>query len=340
MVGHWPRQVRLPCRQTLVKLVTFQASMVKQCCEFSPRFAQSYSISTYTISRSTMSISTPAQIPSASKDKSAGGTPANFSVAQMNPTGGIPTRGLAGSNDAKPVSSTGGQIAKSLSITEGSTEERLIKDRTNTDSQAGPSESTHQQHQTRPGGAEGVGSQGKIVFLSTNYFQLTVQPGRKLYRYSVSVWPESKGGKLVQMISDALLLPEFNNLRPGMVSDFAAVLLSQQILPDDLLKVSVPYKKNTSTEDTTNTERSGDAEDPSDAETPSRYYVVFDFVRVVDFVNETNLGETSADQGNLAIVQDLDIVLGHHRKISSNVSMIGKRRAFQMENPKGDTIFL
>ena len=250
---------------------------------------------------------------------------------------GVPNRGLAGSNDAKPIYSTGGQPGKSLPVTEGSFEERSIKEPTPTGSQAGPSKVTHQQHQTRPGGAAGVGSQGNIVSLSTNYFRLTVEPGRKLHRYSVQVWPEAKGRKLAQMIDDALLLPEFKEVRPGIVSDFAAVLLSQQKLPDELLKVSVPYKKNTSTGESNEMRRSDDAEN---AEAPDRYYVTFDFVRTVDLANETNLQDSSPDQETLPIVQDLDIVLGHHRKCSSKVSMIGKRRAFPSTIQSGTSIVL
>lgn len=221
----------------------------------------------------------------------------------MTPVNAIPNRGLAGSNDSKPVYSTGGQSGKSLPVTEGSSEERSIKGPTHTASQAGPSNVTRQQHQTRPGGAAEVGSQGTRVFLSTNYFSLTVEPGRKLHRYSIEVCPEVKGRKLGQMINDALRLPEFDQFKPGMVSDFAAVLLSQQKLPNDLLKISV-------------------------GEAPNKYYVTLDLVKIVDLANETNLQENSPDLETLPIVQDLEIVLGHHRKCSQDVFVIGKRRAF------------
>lgn len=186
----------------------------------------------------------------------------------------------------------------------------------------------------------GVGSQGKIVSLATNYFRLNVEPGWKLHHYSIKVWPEAKGRKLAQMIKDALLLPDFAEVGPGIVSDFAAVLISQQELPDELLKVSVPYKKNTSTEESNDTSLSNDAKDTKDAEAPDRYYVKFDLVRIVDLTNEADLQETSPDQETLPIVQDLDIVLGHHRKFSSNISMIGKRRAFQKTIPVGGSSFL
>lgn len=258
----------------------------------------------------------------------------------MNPTSGVPNRGLAGSNDAKPVYSTGGQPGKSLPVTEVSFEEHSIKEPTHTGPKTGPSEFTHQQHQTRPGGAAGVGSRGDIVSLSTNHFRLTVKPARELHRYSVKVWPEAKGRKLAQMINDALLLRQFEQVRPGIVSDFAAVLLSQQKLPDELLEVSVPLKKNTSTGESNDTGRSADAKDTRDFEALNKYYVSFDPVRTVNLANETDLQETSPDQETLPIVQDLDIVLGHHRKCSSEVSMIGKRRAFPRRIPPGTSIFL
>lgn len=142
------------------------------------------------------------------------------------------------------------------------------------------------------------------------------------------------------MINDALLLRQFEQVRPGIVSEFAAVLLSQQKLPDELLKVSVPYKKNTSTGESNDTGRSADAKDTRDFEAPNKYYVSFDLVRTVNLANETDLQETSPDQETLPVVQDLDIVLGHHRKCSSEVSMIGKRRPFPRRIPPGTSIFL
>ena len=237
---------------------------------------------------------------------------------------------MAGSNVVKPVDSTGGLPGKALPIMQGPTEEKSIEDPDKTPSQAGPSNAVHQQHQDRPGGMHGAGTQGTPVFLSTNYFKVNLQPDLKFYRYSIKVSPEAKGRKLAQMIKDALALPEFDVLRPHMVSDFAAVLLSTQILADDLLKVSVLYKKNKESKPPDN------AKDPSDAEAPSRYYVIFDFTREVDITNTTAIQVSSADQDNLPIVQDLDIVLGHHRKCSPGISMIGKRRAFQIAEPKGE----
>lgn len=143
------------------------------------------------------------------------------------------------------------------------------------------------------------------------------------------------------MIKDALALPEFDDLRPGIVSDFAAVLISPHSLPDNLLKVSVPYQKERSGKDSEDAKPPSNARNPSDAEDPSDvedlanrngYYVKFDFKREVDDFSVRNIQESTADQGNLPLVQDLDIILGHHRKSSSDITMIGKRKAFQMQN--------
>ena len=218
-----------------------------------------------------------------------------------------------------------GQPWKNLPVAEVSTEEQAIKTPTNTISQAGPSRDVYQQQPKRPGGG---GTQGDAVFLSTNYFKLEVKKGLKLYRYSVKVSPEAKGRKLAQMIKDALDLPEFNAHRPGLVSDFAAVLLSPQRIEDDLLKVSVPYKKNIAVEDRSDSRSLEITKDSSAAEGPSRYYVTFDFIRVVDISNDPSTYGSSADQDDLPVVQHLDIVLGHHRKSAPDISMIGKRRAF------------
>ena len=223
-----------------------------------------------------------------------------------------------------------GQQWKNLPVSEGSTKEQAIKTRTSTLSQAGSSRDVVQQQPKRPGGG---GTQGDAVFLSTNYFRLKVEKGLKLYRYSVKVSPEAKGRKLAQMIKDALDLPEFDAHRPGLVSDFAAVLLSPQKLEDDLLKVSVPYEKNIAIEDRSDSISLEITKDSSAAERPSRYYVTFDLIRVVDISNDPSTYGSSADQGDLPVVQDLDIVLGHHRKSAPDISMIGKRRAFYMRSP-------
>ena len=221
-----------------------------------------------------------------------------------------------------------GQPRKDLSVAEGSTEEQAIKTSINTTSQAGPSAAVDQQQEKRPGGG---GTQGDAVFLSTNYFKLEIQKDLKLYRYSIKVSPEAKGMKLAQMIKDALALPEFDMYRPALFSDFAAVLLSPQQLEDNLLKVSVPYKKNVAVEDTKNPRSLDTTNDSSAAEGPSRYYVTFDFIRVAFISNDPSTYGSSADQGDLPVVQDLDIVLGHYRKLAPDISMIGKRRAFYME---------
>ena len=270
---------------------------------------------------------------------------AELAAAQIHPSDGVPNRSLAGSNDAKPSSSTGAQPRKTLPDTEGSKETQSINDPTNTISEENYPRTTHLPHQKRPGGTDAVGSQGKKVNLSTNYFGLSVKPDLELHRYSITVFPDAKGRKLAQMIKDALDLPEFDILRPGIVSDFAAFLLSPQLLPEDLLKVSVPYKKEIGAKDPNDAKppndakKVSDAEDPSDAEEPCdsrKYNVRFGFIRTVEHFNATNIQQSSADQGTLPIVQDLDIVLGHHRKSWPDITMIGKRKAFQLENPAAE----
>ena len=219
-----------------------------------------------------------------------------------------------------------------LPIRQGPKEGQSIKDPTNTAPEAGPSEEIQVKHQKRPGP---VASKGDEVTLATNYFGLSVKPGLELYRYSITVSPEAKGKKLSQMIKDALLLQIFDALRPGLVSDFAAFLLSRKPLPDDLSKVLVPYKKDTSTKDSNDskppagTKSTITAKDSNDPEHSSTYSVTFGYIRMVEIRNDTKI-QTTADQVNLPMVQDLDIVLGHYRKLSSDISMVGKRRAFRL----------
>ena len=157
------------------------------------------------------------------------------------------------------------------------------------------------------------------MFLSTNYHKLEVPEDFKLHRYSIKVSPEAKGRKLVQIIKDALSLPAFGTLRSGFFSDCAAFLLSCEVIPDHLLKVSVPYKKDTGVEGQSGT-----------TSLVATNFVVFDYIRTVD-VNNDPINQQTADQGSLPMVQDLDIVLGHYRKSSDEIAMIGRQKAFRLE---------
>ena len=194
-------------------------------------------------------------------------------------------------------------------------------------------------HQQRPGGMFGAGTQGRTVFLSSNYFILNRDPKIVFHRYSITISPEAKGKKLAQVIKDALALPQFHALRPGIVSDFLAFLLSTQSLPDSLLKVSVPYKIDHEGKDlndgkySTEARSSSNTKDASEVDNPfgSREYSVrFEFIPKV---GDTELQESSADQGDLPIVRDLDMILGHFRKSSPNIAIIGKRKVFQLNDP-------
>lgn len=327
-------------RQVLVKLVKLQVSLLKQPCEFDPCCTQSYPSSTQRLFRSTKPTKTPGPNASASNDRNTGESFAGLAAAQMDPTGGLPNRSLAGLNNTKPGSSTVAQLQKTLPGAEGSEKKQSISDPTNADSGAESPERTHPQLQPRPGG---TGTKGNPVTLSTNHFKLAIRPGLKLYRYSITVSPEAKGKKLTQMIKEALSLPEFDLLRPVIFSDFSAFLLSPQMLPGDLLKVSVPYKKGDGAKDPNDAKSSNDNEISSGAEDssdPRKYYVRFEFIRMVDFINATNAQDGSANQGNLPIAQDLDIVLGHYRKLSPDIAMIGKRKAFPLRVPNVEPIFL
>ena len=294
------------------------------------------------IFRSAKPIGTPSPNTSRVRDTIAGGTFVEIAAAQRSPTGRPANRELAKSNHAKSGLLADTRPARSLPETEASNEKQSISNATHRDSNAGPAEPTHLKHQARPDPvvSKAVGTK---VSLSTNHFKLTIKPGLVLHRYSIKVWPEAKGRKLSQMIKDALDLPEFDLLRPLIVSDFAACLLLPQSLPDHLLTVSVPYQKDSSAQNpddansSSNTKTSNDAEDPGDF---SRYQVKFDFIRGVDFHRALEVEERSADQGTLSIVQDLDIVLGHHRKSSPDITMIGKRKAFQLFNPRTDETHL
>ena len=70
-----------------------------------------------------------------------------------------------------------------------------------------------------------------------------------------------------------------------------------------------------------------------------KHTVTFDLVRTYDCSHLESSMANLADHENLAVVQDLDIVLGHHRKSSLDVAAVGKRKTFPpTDSAKGSNL--
>ena len=169
---------------------------------------------------------------------------------------------------------------------------------------------------TRPTGP-GVGVRGVREDLFANYFQLIIKPNLVLYRYSIAVSPELKATRLKQIIQNALLLQQFDALRPGIATDFSAFLVTNQRLSPSHEYVSVPMATGLS---------------PQELIEAKKYAVRFDFLDESSPSTVATQNHT-ADHESLPFVQDLDILLGHYRKFSNRVHSVGKRKAFSITPP-------
>lgn len=178
----------------------------------------------------------------------------------------------------------------------------------------GDREITHLARPTRPG----HGERGSRVQLFTNYFKLRAKPDLVLHRYSITVIPELKGKKLDKIINNVLDLPQFNALRLGIATDFSAFMVSCTLLSQDHQNFSVPMATGLSVDELRNAKK---------------YAVLISFVSTFVLSQFDGTKPYLADQESLPVVQDLDIVLGHHRKSSQDVAAVGKRKVFSMNPP-------
>lgn len=158
--------------------------------------------------------------------------------------------------------------------------------------------------------------------LVSNYFPLILQNGLKFWHYKIKVEPEVRGPKLTQIIKTALNHGDYQRLKTQIVTDFSAILLSMRKIPDEYRKVKVFYQTELETQASDNTKE---------------YWISLDSNGPVDL---SDIGidpdTTETDSSGLPVEQALDIILGHHRKMSDDVSVIHKRKAFSInQNTEG-----
>ena len=203
-----------------------------------------------------------------------------------------------------------------ISSTESFTEKHSTEGSTSTGEHAKQiAEKPRITHPARPG----YGTRGTPTSLFANYFKLSISKDLRLYCYSITV-PDLSGKRLSQIIKNTIEHTEFDSLRPFIATDFSAFLVSRKELPPYCRKLSVPMATRLN------------ADDMSEGQ---NYAVSFDLVREYDCSRLENSLANLADHENLAVVQDLDIVLGHHRKSSPEVAAVGKRKAFSLTDSDG-----
>lgn len=161
----------------------------------------------------------------------------------------------------------------------------------------------------------GQGSQER-VFLATNYFRLNIDlNSRPLFgHYGIVVSPEAKGAKLTQIIKIMLNHSDFKELKPLVVTDFSAIMLSKGRIKRTEFKIRYQSELETQASDNA-----------------KEYEISLVLKGLVDLSNPAGyLNSTQTSSDGLLIEQALDIVLGHHRKLSDNISVVNKRKAFSV----------
>ena len=161
----------------------------------------------------------------------------------------------------------------------------------------------------------------KTVALATNYFKLTHGPSQVLWHYEVIVQPEAKGPKLTQVIKTALNSKDFKPLSPYVVTDFSTIMLSMQEIPNQYRMFKISYHSEVETQASDNAKE---------------YIVSLDFKGSIDLSKEVYLNAADIGSSGLPVEQALDIILGHHRKLSDNIAIVNKRKAFSLDPGKED----
>ena len=173
----------------------------------------------------------------------------------------------------------------------------------------------------------GYGTRGQKVILWANYFELIPSPNLILYRYHVAVLPAAAGKKLSQVIRLLLQLPDYDDFRHDIVTDFKSTLVSRRRLPANRAELTIQYKAE------------GEDEPRANAQT-YRLRVeetgMLTVSELTDHLNSTSVNAAYAEQ--LPVLQALNIFLGHYAKSSPAIATIGSSKSFPLSetSPKWD----
>ena len=151
--------------------------------------------------------------------------------------------------------------------------------------------------------------------LVSNHFKLTHQPNLKLWHYQIVVSPEIKGPKLTQLIKTALS----GTLSPWeshIVTDFSAIMLGVQEIPQNFRNFKLQFRSELETQASQNAKE---------------YTISLEPIGIVDLSDqEAYLQQRDENSSGLPVEQALDIILGFHRKLSDDIAIVNRRKAFSI----------
>lgn len=223
------------------------------------------------------------------------------------PPEGLRNRGLSGLTNPKDTASTSVQP------------EEIRHD--GNQSKDNSSNASHRKQEVarlkgQPSRPTSVPTRLRTINLKSNYFPLVPKPGIIFHRYEIIVHPEAKGRKLTQIIKTALNHGEYKALKHEIVTDFSTIMLAVVEIPLRCTNFMVSYQSEIETQASNNAKE---------------YRISLVGNGTVDLSKpEIYLRTTESSSNGLAIEQALDIVLGHHRKLSDDISIVNKRKAFSI----------
>ena len=156
----------------------------------------------------------------------------------------------------------------------------------------------------------GHGTAGKPVTLWANYFPLIPKSNLVLYKYSISTIPEiEQRNKKKQLVRLLLELPEYQDLKDDLVTDFASNIIASKPFEDREHKIT--YR--------------GENEDtplPNAQEYRLRVRKSSNLTvsHLTEYLTSTSVGATFGDKD--PFIQDLNILLNHYSKASAGLAVV------------------
>ncbi|KIX03285.1 uncharacterized protein Z518_06837 [Rhinocladiella mackenziei CBS 650.93] len=169
----------------------------------------------------------------------------------------------------------------------------------------------------------GYGTQGREVILWANYFELISTGNSPLHRYKIDVLPGQNGkkptGKKLGRIVELLIEENFAQYGPGIVTDFKSTLISTNLLNIGPGAYQVVYRTEGEDQSQPNRIR-------------YRMRVVHDgsmtVADLLGFLTSPNAEVSLLSKD--AIIQALNIVVGHYPKQSMSTASIGPNKHYDL----------
>lgn len=197
----------------------------------------------------------------------------------------------------------------------------------NTGIQALANLNLHKDFPLRPG----HGTQGAAITVYANYFEISTKPDLVLYRYHVAIEavgtaPRPSRKKMKRLFELLLEDPRFS----GVKTDYKALVVSSQRLPDMPVDVVIPF-------------RSDGEDDVSENPHTYRYAIqetgTISVASLVDYLKTTTAGVPVFSQRE-EILQCLNAIIGHYPHSNPAIATIGQNNHYSLDGARNNVKIL